>query len=439
MTLHDLLIPIAAERGFSFADVYAIGLLFCGVAVFAAIGALSHQHERAFSASLIYLGLGLFAAFAIEVLDIDWIEPVGDAELLERLSELAVIIALFATGLKLDRPFTRIAWAGVGRLLIVAMPLTIAGVALFGHEAMGLSLGAAIILGAVLAPTDPVLAGDIGVGPPGEQDEHEPNFSITGEAGLNDGLAFPFLFAGLFILSPGGTGWIGEWLLADVLYAVVVGAAVGAAIGYCVAAAAVRLRNRNLLADAFDGWLAIPAVLIIYGATELVGAFGFIAAFAGGLAFRRYEHTHEHNRKVHEGAEVVEKLGELIVVLLLGSMISVAGLEVPGLAGWLLVPALLLVIRPAAVAVSLIGSGIPARERLFIGWFGIRGIGSLYYVAIAAQAVQLPFAESQLIVWTAISVVVVSILVHGVTATSLSERWLPKAGAKPGSASSLTS
>ena len=211
---------IAAEKGFSFADVYAVGLLFCGVAVLAAIGALSHQHERAFSASLIYLGLGVGSAVAIEVLGIGWLSPIADAELLERVSELAIVIALFATGLKLDRPLTWESWSSVARLLAVAMPLTIAAVALFGSAVMGLSLGSALVLGAILAPTDPVLAGDVGVGPPGDEDEREPNFSLTGEAGLNDGLAFPFLFLGLFVAEEGGSDWLVSWLLADVLYAV---------------------------------------------------------------------------------------------------------------------------------------------------------------------------------------------------------------------------
>lgn len=426
----------AAERGFSFAELYPIALVFCAIALSAAIGALSHQHERAFSASIIYLGLGIAAAAALGLLGISWLDPIGDAETLERACELAVIIALFATGLKLDRPFDRLSWAGVGRLLIVAMPLTIGAVALFGHAAMGLSVGAAVLLGAVLAPTDPVLAGDIGVGPPGDEDEHEPNFSITGEAGLNDGLAFPFIFAGLFLVEPGGSSWVGEWLLADVLYAIVVGVTIGAAVGFVLAALAVRLRDRRLLATRFDGWLAIPTVLIIYGLTEAAGAYGFLAAFAGGLAFRRYEHTHELNGPVHEGAEVVEKLGELAVILVFGSMITLAGIEAPGVGGWLLVPLLLFVIRPAAVSVALIGSAVPARERLFLAWFGVRGIGSIYYAAIIAGASELAVNDARVIVWTAFACVSVSILAHGITASPLSERWLPKPGSEPGSASS---
>jgi NhaP-type Na+/H+ or K+/H+ antiporter len=423
---------IAAERGFSFADEYVAGLLFIGIAVFAAIGALSHERERAFSASLVYLALGVGAAVAVEALGIAWLDPLADAEVIEHVAEAAVIIALFATGLKLDRPLDWGSWGGVARLLAVAMPLTIAGVAVFGTAVMGLSLGAAITLGAILAPTDPVLAGDIGVGPPGDEEEHEPNFSITGEAGLNDGLAFPFLFLGLFVVDPGGTSWLGDWLAADVVYAIAVGIGVGALVGYGSAGLAVWLRERDLFAQVFDGWLAIPVVLVIYGLTELAGAYGFIAAFVGGIAFRRYERGHEYNRRVHEGAEVAEKFGELAAVLMLGSMISIAGLGAPGAEGWLLVPVLLLAIRPLAVVASFAGSRLPAGERAFVAWFGVRGIGSLYYAAVAVASGYLSGAEAELVAWTAIAAVAVSIVVHGITATPLSRRLLPAEAQAPG-------
>ena len=381
--------------------------------------------------------LGLGAAVLFEILGIGLIGPLEDDELLERLTELALVVALFGTGLKLDRPFTRTAWVGVGRLLLIAMPLTIAAVTAFGVGVMGLPLGAALVLGAVLAPTDPVLAGDVGVGPPGEEAEHEPNISLTGEAGLNDGLAFPFIFAGLFVLDPGGSGWIGEWLLADVLYAISVGALIGGIVGYGLGGTAVRLRDRELLAPSFDSWLAIPSVLLIYGLAELTGTYGFIAAFAGGLAFRRYESTHEHNRRVHDGAEIIEKVGELTVILLVGSMLSVAGLGIPGIEGWLLVPALLLLIRPLGAMVSLTRSPLPMRERAFVAWFGVRGIGSLYYMAVVVGASELARSDAELIAWTTIAVVVVSILVHGSTAAPLGRRLLPPAGVGPGAASPL--
>ncbi|MGH2942505.1 MAG: cation:proton antiporter [Solirubrobacteraceae bacterium] len=416
---------LAAERGFSFADPYAIALAFAGVAVFAAVGALSHQHERAFSASLIYLALGLAAATIVDLLDVGWIDPFQDAALIEHLAEFAVIVALFGTGLKLERALDPRMWGSVARLLGIAMPLTIAAVALFGSMVMGLSLGAAIILGAVLAPTDPVLAGDVGVGPPGEEEEREPTFALTAEAGLNDGLAFPFVFLGAYVATESGSGWLTEWLAADVLYAVLAGAAIGAAGGYLLAWGIVRLRERRLVAYSLDGWLAIGAVLLVYGVAEVAGAYGFLAAFAAGVAFRRYEHGHEINRRVHDGAEVVEKLCELGLILLLGSLVTLSGVREAGVAGWLLVPTLLLVIRPLATAIAFVGSSTAPAERAFIGWFGVRGIGSLYYVAVALGLGVLPVDESRSLFWTVAACVVASIVVHGVTAAPLGRRLLP--------------
>ena len=414
----------AAEQGFSFADPYAIGLAFAGLAIFAAIGALSHQHERAFSASLIYLVLGVIAATFIDLLGVQWIDPFADAGVIEHLAEFAVIVALFGTGLKLDRALDRRAWGPVGRLLGIVMPLTIAAVALFGTQVMGLSLGAAIILGAVLAPTDPVLAGDVGVGPPGDEDERDPNFALTAEAGLNDGLAFPFVFLGAFIIAEDGNGWLGEWLAADVLYALAVGLGLGVLGGYLIAASIVWLRDRNLLTEALDGWVAVGAVLLVYGLTEVAGGYGFLAAFAAGLAFRRYEHGHELNRTVHDGAEVVEKFAELAMILLLGSMVTISGVQQAGVSGWLLVPVLLIVIRPVATLIGFTGSRMSRRERVFIGWFGVRGIGSLYYIAVALGLGIFSRDEAQTLFWTVTACVVVSIVVHGISATPVARRLL---------------
>jgi NhaP-type Na+/H+ or K+/H+ antiporter len=415
---------IAAAPGLSFAEAYPIGLLFGGIAVFAAIGALSHQNDRAFSASVVYLVFGVAASLALELLSLDRLDPLADASVYEKAAELAVIVALFGTGLKLEREIRPRAWRHVARLLFVAMPLTIVAIAIFGSQVMGLSLGAAILLAAALAPTDPVLAGDVGVGPPGDEEEREPHFSITGEAGLNDGLAYPFVLLGLIVAGHESEGWFGRWLVADVAYKVLVGALLGALLGYGIAAAAVRLRDRELLSHDLDGWLAIAGVLLIYGVTELVSAYGFLAAFVGGVAFRRYEHGHEYNRRVHDGAEHVEKFGELALILLLGSSVTLAGLQAPGWSGWLLVPLLLLAIRPASVAVALARTGLPGRERAFVAWFGVRGIGSLYYVAVALGAGVLSDAEGLVVFWTTAACVIVSIVVHGVSATPLSRRWL---------------
>lgn len=413
---------IAAGPGFAGGEPYAAAQLFVGLVIFAAVLALSRQGSRAFSPAMVYLLMGVAAAGLARALGVDWLDPVDDSQVIERVSEFAVIVALFGAGLKLDRPLRWARWSSTARLILIVMPLTIAAVAAFGAIAMGLSIGAAIVLGAALSPTDPVLASDVQVGPPGEGKEREPQFALTSEAGLNDGIAFPFVILGILIAAEGGTGWFSEWLVADVVYGIGVGVGLGAVAGYLIAAGARWLRDRNWLLAEFDGWLSLAAVLAVYGATELVGAYGFLAAFASGLGFRRHAMGGESHGRVHAGADTVEKVTELTLVLLLGSLVTAAGLAAPGVAGWLLVPLLLFAIRPLATLGAFARSSVPLRERAFIGWFGIRGIGSLYYAAVVVHAGVLDESEAVKVFWTVVVLTAVSIMVHGVTAASLTRR-----------------
>lgn len=170
-----------------------------------------------------------------------------------------------------------------------------------------------------------------------------------------------------------------------------------------------------------DGFVALAAPLLLYGATEALGAYGLVAGFAGGVAFRRYESAHTYNRRIHDGAENVEKLFELAVVLLLGSMLTLRGLGEPGVAGWLLIPMLLLVIRPVAVAVAFVRSPeMGTRARTFVGWFGVRGVAALFYLAFVVESHVLAPSEQSTVIWTVLLCVAVSILIHGATSTPLS-------------------
>jgi NhaP-type Na+/H+ or K+/H+ antiporter len=407
---------VAASEGFSFADPYAIGLAFGGIVLFTAIWALSSQSQRAFSPAAVYLVLGAVASAGLHLLGVDLLDPVDDALLIEHLAEFAVIVALFGAGLRLDRRFGWQEWRSTFLLIVIVMPVTIIAVAAFANLFMGLSLGAAIILGASLAPTDPVLARDVRVAGPGEGDGPETHFALTSEAGFNDGLAFPFVFLGIFIAGEGGYSWFTDWLAADVLYAILAGLVLGAIGGRAIGYGSDRLRERGWLKPEFDGWLALASVLSIYGLAEIAGAFGFLAAFAGGLAFRRYEKNHEAHQRVHAGADLAEDITELSMVLIVGSTVTLAGLQAPGIAGWLLVPLLLLVIRPLSVLAAFTGSPVSRRERRLIGWFGIRGIGSFYYAAAAISAGVLTVTEIDKIYWTIIACVGVSIVVHGISA-----------------------
>lgn len=416
--------PLGVEPGFEILDAFALELLFLGIALLLAIGALSRQQEGPFSASLVYLGLGFVAALLIHAFDVPWIEPMKDATLLEHLTELALVVALFGAGLRIERPLRYRPWRVVIVLIAIVMPLTIALVAAYGTLAMGLSLGAAIALGAILAPTDPVLAGDVGVGAPGEAERGDARFNLSAEAGLNDGLASPFVLIGVFVLQEGGVSWIGDWLIADFAYSIAVGAALGAGAGYGAAALAAWMRAKDLLSPELDGFLVVGAVLLIYGLTDAIDTYGFVAVFAAGVAFRRYEFDHQYNRRAHDGSEIATNFLELTVILVLGSVVTLSALGEPGIAGWLLPPLLLVVIRPILALTFTSRSRMEVRHRLFIGWLGVRGIATIYYMAFVLEQHVLAPAEATTVFWTVVISVIVSITIHGATQSYATRRLL---------------
>jgi NhaP-type Na+/H+ or K+/H+ antiporter len=417
---------LALSEGFHAGGLYVLGLIGLGLAFAAGVVALSHQQERAFSAALVYVFLGALVALALSILNVSPIDPVDSHGLIERLSELALVVAVFSAGLTVERHIRRRSVISVVILLAVVMPLTVALIALFGYYVMGLSIGAAVLLGAVLAPTDPVLAGGVGLGPPGSDPVGEPRFSLHTEAAINDGLASPFVVAGLFIATQGGTSWIGEWFWADVVYSVGIAVVLGVAIGAGAAWLVTRARASGLMSPELDGLAAIALVLFLYGLSEILGSYGLIALFVAGVAFRRYEFDHEINARFYSGADIAGTILELLVLLLLGSMLTREGLSLPGWSGWLLAPLLIFVIRPVLVLASS-GPGLASlRERIFLGFFGVRGVAALFYAAIVAGSGALSSGETEVVVWTTIACVVASIFIHGASSTALSRILLER-------------
>ena len=400
----------------SFGGLAALLALAGGLAVLVGATVLSHQAGANYSAALVYLILGSAAALLLTQLDVGWLDPLDHLDAVQNLVSAAIVIALFATGIRIDHRLIWRGWSSVARLLILAMPLVIAAVAGLGVALLGVPLGVAIMIGAMLAPTDPVLAGEIGVGPPGESDEREERFAITGEAGLNDGLALIFVSFGLAYLE-NGTSSILHWLLVDVGYSLVAALAIGVVVGHGVGWLAVRQRNREHLDPQVDLLVGLGAAFVLYGAAGAVGGNGFIAVFVGALAFRRYERRDELHRGVFEDLEQAGRLAELAAIILLGTVLSIEGLTSIGWSGWLIVLLLLLVIRPASVLVGFVGSRRTRAERAFIAWFGVRGLASIYYAAAIGASGLLAADEVALIWWIAVGTVVVSIVVHGLTGT----------------------
>lgn len=415
---------IGLSPGWHLGGLYTLALLGAGIVVLVGAAALSRERTVSVSVSVVYVALGALAAVVMSWLDVRPLDPVGNHRLLERLAELALIVAVFSAGLTIERTVRRKSWISIGVLLSVVMPLTIVAIAAFGAWAMGLSLGAAVLLGAVLAPTDPVLAGDVGLTGPGGEVLGEPRLSLHTEAGFNDGLASPFVVLGLLVATRGGIGWIGSWLVADLLYAAGFALALGLAVGHVAAWGVARARAGTVLSEQAEGPAVLGLMLAVYGLTEALGAYGLLAVFAAGFAFRRYEFDHRVHRAAHHTAEAAGRTLELVVLLMLGTMLTTDGLAAPGVAGWLLAPLLILVIRPLLV-MTLVGRGLMDRQaRLFLGFFGVRGVAALFYAALVADSHALRPAETKVVVWTTITCVVVSIVVHGLTATPLTRRWL---------------
>ena len=348
-------------------------------------------------------------------------DPRTTPRLWELTSELAVIVALFGTGLRIDNLTSYNRWRPTVRLLAVVMPLTIAAVALLGWLLAGMTLAGALLLGAVLAPTDPVLAGDVQVGPPTEGGEHPVRFSLTAEAGLNDGLAFPFVYLALIIAAEGFApgSWGLKWLAMDVIYRIVVGLVAGAGIGWLLGKILFSLPRGNALAETGSGVLALAGVLLCYGATELVEGYGFIAAFVSGLALRRAEAEHSFHSTLHGFTLAIEHALTAILLILIWAALPLLWPELD----WqhiTIAAALLLVIRPAIGWVGLAESGLLPRERVVVAAFGVRGIGSIYYLGYATRHLEL-VNEGQL--WATIALTIaLSTLIHGLTAGAAVER-----------------
>jgi NhaP-type Na+/H+ or K+/H+ antiporter len=346
------------------------------------------------------------------------LRPSEHLGLIEHATEAVVIISLMGAGLKIDRLIGWRRWAVTWRLLGIAMPLTILALAVLAWALLGVGTATALLLGASLAPTDPVLASDVQVGHPTEGAEDEMRFALTSEAGLNDGLAFPFVNLAMALAGSGtlaGLSW-GHWLTIDVVWKIVVGAALGGLIGRGLGWLTFHLPNASKLSRTGDGFVALGATCLTYGIVQVADGYGFVGVFAAALALRASHHSHEYHRKMHTYAEELERL--LMMVLLVGFGIAlVAG----GLLSGLNLPAVgfvvlaLLVVRPVSGWIGLLGSGLPNDEKGVIAFFGIRGLGTVYYLAFALNHAR--FDAPDLLWATAGLTVLVSIILHGVTVT----------------------
>ncbi len=395
-------------------SAYHVFLAVIGLVIFLAfwLPRFLSSKEPQFAALLIGLG---YAAFGWIPGMPGLIDPISLPRPWEVISELCVVAGLFGVGLRIDRLASRALWMPTVRLLTIAMPLTIAALWLGGWLIGGMTLAGALLLGAVLSPTDPVLASNVQVGAPTEGGEHPVRFTLTTEAGLNDGLGFPFVYLALAVATTGGftSAILFEWLWLDVAYRIIVGLVSGAALGWLLGKLLFDWPRENALAKTRSGVVALAGLLAVYGLTEIVEGYGFIAAFVSGLVLRRQETEHEFHTQLHDFSAAVEQILTSALLVALGASIPAL---LPHLTwtGAALGLALIFVIRPVAAWLSLLGTFETWRERAVVSVYGIRGIGSVYYLAYAGSHAELT-NEAEL--WAIVAfTIIASTIVLGFTA-----------------------
>ena len=392
-----------------------IGLLLASMVLFA-----QYVDRLPVSPALLYLGVGL----AVGPAGLGWVRlaPAPHADALELVSEAIVLLSLFAVGVKLGAPRRAGAWNLGIRLASASMLITISLVAAAAAVFLHYSIGAAVLLAAILAPTDPVLASEVQTRHSDDRDRLR--FALSAEGGLNDGAAFPFVLLGLGLLGAHHLGPAGiQWLLLDVLWAIVAGLASGYLCGFAAAHAVARfVRTRQELARS-GSLLLLGLIAIAYGLAIAINAYAFLAVFAAAVAVKRTAPPAEAKAEISHSLldfnEQLERVAEFGIVLALGVMISTSGGSWIGVA---IAALLFVIVRPLAVWLSISRRDLPGGQYRFVGWFGIRGVGSLYYLFFAVNhSIDRTLATE--LIPLVLTVVACSIVAHGISATPLMRRY----------------
>jgi len=404
-------------------DEYILFITLIGLAAFGMAWMPAVTVRTGVSYSIIYVlaGVVLYTLFPA-VLPVPL--PKLNEELTVHFTEIVVIISLMGTGIKLDRPFSFKNWSSPLKLVFIAMLLCILAAFIMGYSFLGLDVESAVLLGAALAPTDPVLAADVQVGPPNEKIKSETRFALTAEAGLNDGMAFPFTWLAitLALIANGNSGnenssSILNWFAYDFVYKISAALAIGYLLGTAAGYMVFRLTKKYNFLKTRDGFLALSLTLLVYGITELAHGYGFVAVFICAITLRHYKKGHDYYDELYSFTDQTERL--LIGVLL----ILFGGALVNGILNaltWKMVVftlVFLFIIRPLASYLSLFSSKINIKEKLAISFFGIRGMGSVFYLAFAIKQVHFNHMEE---LWSIVAfTILVSVFIHGLTATPI--------------------
>ncbi|MCL1472349.1 cation:proton antiporter [Argonema antarcticum] len=393
-------------------DIYIIDLFVIGLLLLIVTLGSGWIARLPLSFALIYLLVGIFLGpYGVHLIQL---RP--DAKFLERLTEFVVIVSLFSCGLKMNRRLNLWSWRSTVRLIGFLMPISIFAIAAVGHWLLKMEWGPAILLGAILAPTDPVLASEVQLSD--VEDKDELRFGLTSEGGLNDALAFPFVYFGIYSLKDNNwSNWFKQWVAVDLIWAIAAGIVMGIVVAKAIVWIDKRLQKHRPVDELMEDFVALGIILLTYSLTEFVNGYGFLAVFVAGIvAQRSYRDPDKRNSQL-EFIERIEKLMEVGTILLLGSLLRWEAIQAHAGEALLVAGLLIFVIRPLGTWISTIGR-YPTATRWLFGWFGIRGVGSIYYLCYAfGNGLKDELGEQ--IAWITYITIVISVILHGISATPL--------------------
>lgn len=393
---------------------YSVALVIVGLAILGMAWMPELSNRLRISYAFIYLVAGALLYLAVPTLPVA--APFKREEFNVRFTELVVLIALMSSGLRIDQPFSLRRWAVPLRLVSAGMLACIALAAFAAWYWIGMDAASAVVLASALAPTDPVLASDVQVGPPQEKEQDEVKFSLTAEGGMNDGTAFPFVWLGILLATqPSGDSefWL-KWIGFNVIYKLGIGLVAGYLLGKLLAYLIFEVPAKLRVLKIEDGFVAFSMTLLVYGVTELLMGYGFVAVFVCAITLRNHEMDHSYHKTLHSFSDQIERMLVAITLLIFGGTLVTGIME--NLTWKLALYGLvfLFVIRPLTTWPFTVRKGALLQERLMISFFGIRGVGSIYYTSFALAHAEFKWAKE---LWSTVAfIIVVSIIVHGLSA-----------------------
>ncbi len=384
----------------------------------------SFSRKVKISSPIILLLVG-FILYAIG-LPLAWPNPVWNDRWLMYFSEAIVIISLMGAGLKIGANYSLKSWKKPLLLVFITMPICMVSAYLLGTYFLVLSLPSSLLLAAILAPTDPVLAAEVQLDDPTDEDEYEGNirFALTAEAGLNDGIAYPFSYLAVLVAQAGT--WaafnFSNWFWDKFLLKIAIGVTMGLLIGWLIGHLLDRI-YKYAGVKTFVGFLALSLTFTTYGFTEVLHGYGFIAVFFAGFSLRYYEKvSRDYKKKMHDFVSEMEHLVLVVWIILFGGSVMSGILTFTDWKGIVFALVFVILIRPLAGLIALAGIKESLKIKLAISFFGIRGIGSVFYLSWAFLQFDNFVHKNELYAITAY-IILISIALHGVTAPTVIEHF----------------